>query len=182
MEHLEQLGLDPRYVGWLVSTTINTGNARISGVEFNIRHSLRGIGTWGSYFDVFLNGTKLELQGSDQAAFTSSIPKSLNWGFTFSRKPVTFVARWNYMGGQRGALVSALGPDVYTYNRFPRATVDVNLDWQFRKKMTLFAGAKNLEELPRLQLRYGSNSPAYARQLQVQSFGVIFNVGLKNSF
>src|SRR5688572_7561818 len=31
-----ELGLDPRYVGWRVSTTVNGGAARVYGAEFNV--------------------------------------------------------------------------------------------------------------------------------------------------
>jgi outer membrane receptor protein involved in Fe transport len=50
---LEELGLDPRYVGWNLNTKFNSGNARITGTELNLRHSLRALGAWGSYFTVF---------------------------------------------------------------------------------------------------------------------------------
>jgi len=41
---LEALGLDPQDVGWRVSTQFNSGDARVSGVEFNLRQPLRGFG------------------------------------------------------------------------------------------------------------------------------------------
>ncbi|MBM3851861.1 MAG: TonB-dependent receptor, partial [Verrucomicrobia bacterium] len=64
---LEELGVDPQYVGWQLSTKFNSGRARVSGAEFNLRHPLRPLGAWGRYFTVFANATKLELRGDRQA-------------------------------------------------------------------------------------------------------------------
>ena len=55
---LDAVGFDTDYVGWLLQTKFNSGDARVSGVEFNLRHDLRRFGTWGRYFTVFANGTQ----------------------------------------------------------------------------------------------------------------------------
>jgi outer membrane receptor protein involved in Fe transport len=47
---LEEVGLDPRYVGWPLRTKFNAGDAQIAGAEFNGRHSLRHLGEWGELF------------------------------------------------------------------------------------------------------------------------------------
>ena len=113
----ELLGLDPRYVGWRVSTTLNGGNARVYGAEFNVRHSLGALGAWGRPFSVFANGTKLVLEGPSEAAFNAFTPESLNWGFSYTRRPVSFMAKWNYRGrllytSDRAEQLTALVPGV----------------------------------------------------------------------
>src|SRR5690606_21828118 len=36
---LDELGLDQRYLGWRLQTKFNSGDARITGAELNLRHS-----------------------------------------------------------------------------------------------------------------------------------------------
>ena len=92
------MGLDQRYLNWNIISKFNSGNARITGGEVNVKQSLRMLGKWGSYFTLFANGTKLQLDGNPGASFTSFIPKSGNWGATFAPKRFTLTARWNYRG------------------------------------------------------------------------------------
>ncbi|MES2695093.1 MAG: TonB-dependent receptor, partial [Verrucomicrobiota bacterium] len=109
---LTELGLDQRYLDWDIRTKFNSGDARITGAELNIRQNLRifpVLGKWGSYFTLFANGTKLDLDGNPGASFQSFIPKSANWGFTFAQKRVTFTARWNYRGLDKRAPQAAFG-------------------------------------------------------------------------
>ena len=67
------------------------------------RVTLAPLGPWGRHFTVFFNATKLALDGDQDADFAGFIPKNMNWGVTFTRKPVTLIAKWNYRGEQKGA-------------------------------------------------------------------------------
>ncbi len=181
-EDLALLGLDPRYAGWQISTSFNQpGSARVSGVEFNLRHSLRPLGGWGRYFQAFANATKLELDGDRESDFSGFIPKSANWGIDFSRKPFNVMLKWNYRGEQRLARVAALGPDAFEYSR-ARTRLDVNVDYQLRPNLFLYASGQNVTNVPEILLRYGSQTPAYARVSQVLTTGVQLSFGLKGSF
>ncbi|MBI5690050.1 MAG: TonB-dependent receptor [Verrucomicrobia bacterium] len=180
-ELLATMGLDPRYVGWNVITKFNAGDARISGVEVNIRQSLRGLGRWGSYFTLFANGTKLDLDGQPGASFTSFIPKSGNWGATFSSRRVTLTARWNYRGLDRRLPQAAFGPDGYEYFK-ERITLDMNGSYQLSRRFSVVASANNVLNEPQTLLRYGSETPAYARQYQEAEFGIQMALGLRGTF
>jgi outer membrane receptor protein involved in Fe transport len=68
-EELDELGLDPRYVGWNLTTAFNSGDARVTGGEFNVRQSLTPLGKYGRFFSVFANATKLKLEGSRTEPF-----------------------------------------------------------------------------------------------------------------
>src|SRR5690606_32656292 len=74
-EELVALGLDPRYEGWNLNTTFNSGDARVTGAEFNVRQALTPLGGWGRYVSVFANATKLKLEGSRTASFNAFIPE-----------------------------------------------------------------------------------------------------------
>jgi iron complex outermembrane receptor protein len=178
---LEPLGLDARYVGWNLNTKFNSGDARIKGAEFNIRHSLRALGQWGSYFTVFINATKLQLEGNQRASFASFLSKSANWGASFSRKRFTGVARWNYRGLNKRDAFPSFGPDAFNYIE-ARTTLDLSFAYQLSRRLTLTASVNNLFDEPQVALRYGSQTPAYARQLNTRTFGPILALGLKGSF
>jgi TonB-dependent receptor len=179
---LAALELDPRYVGWLLSTKFNLpGEARVTGVEVNVRQSLRMLADWGRYFSVFANATKLDLDGDQAAAFENFIPKSANWGFEFTRKPFAFMAKWNYRGLQQRAAVPALGPDAFEYGK-PRTRLDVNLDYQVRPNLYVYINGQNIFDVPEVLLRYGSLTPEYAHTFQTLTTGVQWTVGVKGAF
>ena len=179
-EILESVGLGPEYTGWELSTQFNlSGVARVRGAEFNIRHSLRPLGAWGRYFQAFANATKLELEGSRQANFNAFIRESANWGISFSRRPLTVMAKWNYRGLQKGNQVTAVNG--YQYGE-ERTKLDVNLDYQLKNNFTFYINAQNVFNVPEVLLRYGPETPGYARQYQITTYGVQLTMGLKGTF
>ncbi len=177
----EELGLDPRYVGWRVTSKFNSGDARVVGAEFNVRHSLRELGAWGRYVSVFVNGTKLNLQGDRETDFSAFTPESLNWGFSITKKPVMFMAKWNYRGKRQLGALPALGPDAYAYDD-RRLTLDLNAEVQLRKSLFFYAAAQNVFNTPSLELRYGSATPDYAKAQRYGYNGVGITMGLKGTF
>jgi TonB-dependent receptor len=179
---LDALGFEPGYENWQIVTRINTGDARIGGFEFSINQSLQPLGGWGRHFTAFLNGTKLELSGSNLADFGKYCPESLNWGITFNKNPMTIRANWNYRGLLRAAQAPTRGPDGYTYLKKPNATLDLSMDYLLRESMFLFATVKNVFNTPTYQTQWGSQTPDYAKRTSTNAFGVIFSVGLKGKF
>ncbi|MBM3853415.1 MAG: TonB-dependent receptor [Verrucomicrobia bacterium] len=179
---LRALDLDPRYVGWRLSTTYNLAQtARVSGLEFNIRQSLRVLGEWGRQFQAFANGTKLDLDGNQDADFGSFVPESANWGITYSRRPFTVMARWNYRGTQRGGAQPGLGADAYE-RVWRRLTLDLSLDYQVRPSLVLYFNSQNILNAPEIRRRFGSQTPLYARRYQEMTHGVQLTLGLKGTF
>jgi TonB-dependent receptor len=180
---LDVLGLDERYLGWQVTSQFNAGDAQVTGGEFSLSQSLVGLGAWARYFTVFLNGTKLRLEGNQAVNFPGFIPESANWGFSFKRKPIGFSARWNYRGKFKTATqVAALGTNGYQYYKPPHPRLDVNADYTFSRHFLAYASAKNLLNVPHHGLRYADETPDYAKPYQVTNTGVIFELGLKGSF
>ncbi len=177
----EELGLDPRYIGWRITSKFNSGNARVTGAEFNIRHSLRELGSWGRHFTGFLNGTKLDLDGDRDADFSAFTPESLNWGFSYSRRPVMFMAKWNYRGKRRLGALPNLGPDAYAYDD-RRLTLDLNAELQLRKAIFLYVAAQNVLNVPSLEKRYGTATPDYAKDHRYGYNGVGITMGIKGTF
>jgi TonB-dependent receptor len=180
-DDLEALGLEPEYVGWQLSTRYNAGSAQVSGAELSARHSLAPLGTWGRNFTVFFNATRLRLRGSRQSDFTGFIPRNVNWGVTFSRRPFTLNAKWNYRGEQQLAAQPAFAPDAFNYTA-ARTTLDLGADYQLSRRLSLNANLRNLFNAYLTGTKYGSATPEYARSRQHRHFGVYFSVGLKGTF
>jgi TonB-dependent receptor len=178
---VEELGLDPRYIGWRVSTQVNAGAARVYGGELNWRQSLRELGAWGRNFNVFVNGTKLRLEGESEAAFNAFTPETLNWGFTYSRRQVSFMAKWNYRGKRRLGAQPALGVDAFEFDD-RRLTLDLNLDYQLKKWLQLYVAAQNVFNARTVTMRYGSATPDYAKIYLTGANGVGLTLGVKGTF
>jgi len=180
-EILGALGLSDRYLDWNINSKFNAGDARITGAEVNIRQNLRMLGKWGNTVTLFANGTKLELEGAPGAAFTSFIPKSANWGFTYAPKRFTFTARWNYRGLDKRAPLAAYGPNGYEYIE-ARTVLDVNSSYQITKKLSFVASATNIFNQPFRFLRYGDQTPSYAKLYAEQEYGIQMAIGLRGTF
>ena len=178
---LEAVGFDTDYVGWFLQTKFNSGDARISGWEFNIRHDLRRFGTWGRYFTVFANGTQLHLVGNPHAAFDTFLPRVANWGFSFNWKRVTIMPKWNYRGEHK--ITNAAGFAVDGWQYWEALTLlDLNLGYRLNKRFTLSASVNNIFNEHRIRTRFGSQTPVYARRFQDFEYGAIFSLGIKGTF
>jgi TonB-dependent receptor len=178
---LELLGLEPQYVNWNLSTKFNSGNARVTGAEVNLRQSLRQLGKWGSYFTVFANATKLWLGGDRQADFVGFITNSGNWGVTFSRKQITMMARCNYRGLEMRGARPAVGADVVAYFK-ARSRLDLEASYQFTKRLSLAASVTNVANVPQTLLNYGAQTPEYAKVNRLAEYGVGIAIGLRGTY
>ena len=179
---LPALDLDERYVGWQVNTKFNAGDAGVSGLELSANQPLDQLGPWGKYFRVFANFTKLELKGDANANFTGFLPKSANWGITYSKKPFTIGAKWNYRGEQKTADFAAFGADGIEY--WPsRIAFDLNLSYSLTPSLAVFINARDvLDKLTYKTYRSGTGVPDYAKYYKVLEHGTPFSIGLKGSF
>jgi iron complex outermembrane receptor protein len=179
---LAELGLDPGYVGWNLSTAFNLASqTKVTGVEFNISHNLRRLGAWGRHFDVFVNGTKLRLEGDYQADFSDFVAETANWGVTFARRPFVLMAKWNYRGKQRLGEEPSFGAGGYEYIE-SRLTLDVNVDWQIRPNLSLYLNGQNITNEPEYRTISSSLTPAYARPSRWTEHGVQLTLGVKGTF
>ncbi|MBL9199742.1 MAG: TonB-dependent receptor [Opitutaceae bacterium] len=178
---LDEFGFDRQYLGWRLNTTVNSGDARVQGVEFNIRQSLAPLGGIGRYFSVFANATKLKLQGSRTAAFTRFVPTSANWGVTFTKRPLTVMANWHHRGEQDRGASTTQGPLAKIYQD-ARTTLDVSVSYQLHRRATIFVNARNVTNVWFNQSRYQDDTPLYARRGSTNSYGAQWAFGLKGTF
>jgi len=109
------------------------------------------------------------------------MPKSANWGVTFTYKPWTIMAKWNYRGEQRLLPVTTLGDDAFNYFA-PRTTMDLNVTYQFNERISIFANARNLTNEPYVSYRYGSQTPDHAKVWSYNNYGTFLTLGIKGRF
>jgi len=182
----ELLGLDSRYIGWGVSTTVNIGDAKIEGMEMNIIRPLDFLPGWGRYFTLKLNGTKLRLSGPNSTDFRGFIEESGNFNIGFNKKPFSANITWNYRGRQKnapqtGAQYGGAANLFYEYYS-PRTFVDVSGEYKITKNMALFAGVRNLFNKQQVLQRYNDDTPEYAKDFRFEEFAISMSVGIKGSF
>ena len=89
--------------------------------------------------------------------------------------------RWNYRGRQQGDAIPALGPDAYEYVK-ARDTLDVNVDFQLSPELFIYFNAQNILNTPEVVLRYGSQTPEYAKSHREMTHGVQLTLGVKGTF
>lgn len=173
--------LDPQYLGYNLSTTTNSGDAQISGVEFNYSQQLVMLPGFAKNLSVFANGTFLDLKGGVTADFSGFIEQTANWGVSYGGQKFNAKIKWNYRGEQFRSFQSAYGPGGAEYYD-DRVYLDLNFDYQFNSRLTAFINARNVLNVPQLLQRYGDNSPKHTYSYQEEEFGVQFALGIKGKF
>ncbi|MSU50239.1 MAG: hypothetical protein EXS37_14330 [Opitutus sp.] len=67
------------YRDYFVSTALNAGSGRVSGLSLNYKQALTFLPGWARGFQVFANLTTLRLEGTNESDFNSFIPRTANW-------------------------------------------------------------------------------------------------------
>ena len=179
------LGLDSRFVGWSISTTVNGGDAKIEGGEINFVRPLTFLPGWGKYFTIKANGTKLRLSGANSPDFRGFIEETGNFNISFNKKPYSLNLTFNYRGRQKNAPQTGAqyGATTGFFEYYqPRTFVDVSGEYKITKNMAIFAGVRNLTNKQQVLQRYNDASPAYSYDYRKEEFGVAMSVGIKGSF
>lgn len=181
-----ELDLDPAYIGWQVTTTVNGGDAEISGAEFSIVQPLKFdfLPEFAKSFQVRMNGTMLHLTGNNAPAFTGFISKSGNFSISYNKRPWVVNLNLNYRGRQRNAAQTGAqygSNGFYEYYR-SRYNIDLSAEYKISKRFAIFAAARNILNEPQILERYNMQSPGYARIYRHEEFGINFSAGLKGQF
>lgn len=182
-----ELGLDDRYLGWNVTTTINGGAAEISGMEFGFVRPLNFsfLPAFAKDFQIRANGTMLHLTGEKAPDFSGFISKAGNFSISYSHKPWAVNLNLNYRGRQRnakqtGGQYGSTG-GFYEYYR-PRFNIDLSAEYKLSKRLGLFVAARNILNEPQILERYNPNSPGYSQVYRHEEFGINFSAGIKGTF
>jgi TonB-dependent receptor len=183
-----QVGIDAnQYAGWITTTKINAGQAKISGAEFNFEQQLRFnfLPEWARNFRVSANGTMLHLEGPNGADFARFTPKAGNLSLSWNKRPISARVNFNYRGRQRN--LAQTGAQYGATNNFyeyydSRYNIDVNVEYTLSRRFKLFGNARNILNTPQVLERYSHNSALYASGFRHEEFGVQYALGVKGTF
>lgn len=184
---------------YTVSTRLNTGDAKLSGVEFNYKQVLDfpWLPAWANKkFTVFANGQKMHLQGGLLSDFSNFIRESGSWGITYAARKFTIQANFNYRGRQRlGAqnftevaydpVTKTNKTATYTGYEYwkPRIYLDANFEYRFHPRISAFINARNLTNVAQDIQRYAPLvTPSWSRTYRREEFGVQYTIGIKGKF
>ena len=174
-----------------VSTKTNSGDARLTGVEFNYSQvvSARFLPDWANnHFTVYANGQQMHLAGSTLADFSNFISASASTGLKYGHPKFNAQVNLNYRGRQRQAAqtVSINGvnrSDLGVYEYFkPRIYIDANFEYRYSTQFGVFMNARNLTNVAQDIQRYGPTTPSWSRTYRREEFGVQYTVGVKGTF
>jgi TonB-dependent receptor len=186
-----ELGLDPRFIGWGVSTTVNGGDAGISGYEFSLIRPLNFLPGWGRYFTVKANGTALHLTGANVPDFRGFISKTGNFSLSYNKAPFVVNANLNYRGRQKGTTITnaalQTGAQYGTTTGFfeyyaPRTNLDLSAEYKLNKRFAFFIAGRNVLNKEQVIERFNAETPSYAKGFRWEEFGVNYSFGIKGTF
>lgn len=168
------LGLGDETIGYTYTTRINTGDARIDGLELGYSQAL------GKHFSVFTNATKLTISGSKLSDFTDFIPKTANVGFSWNYKRLSGMIKENYRGKQRReSKTSFTGAAEYIR---ARATLDANIEYQLTEHFAFFVAGRNITNEPYQWEVSGAAAPSWSSLTSYYKYGAQYSFGIKGSF
>lgn len=185
-EFLALYGLDPAiYSPFLVSTQMNVGSVRMTGLEFSYKQSLTFLPAWARGVQVFANGSAQRATGPGLDSFTNSLitPRSGNWGVSLTRPRYRLLVAWNYRGIVRQSLVTGTGIEPGTYNwQAKRLYVDVTGEYTFSKRFSAYANLRNLNDTSVDNKVFGPSTPAVANFRNREKYGAEWTFGIKGRF
>ncbi len=178
------LGGDPSLVGYTISTRSNGGDAKITGFEFSYRQSLTFLPQWARGFQVFVNGTKLSLQGSNTADFSGYTPKSASAGITFARSRLRLKGTVSYTGDiSTGLVATSATIPAGTYNyQGKRTRIGFDATYDLTKRYTIYASLQDLGGFVQNLQRYNDSTPDYAKGMRRQELGFYTTIGVTAKF
>ena len=187
-EFLALYGLDAAtYGNFDVSTQRNVqGTVRMTGIDMSYKQALTFLPNWARGVQVFANGSAQRATGPSLGSFSGSnyVPRSANWGVSFTRETYSFRANWNYRGRQRRGEVAA-GPSIEpgTYNYFnKRLYIDLQGEYTVWKRFAVFANLRNIGAAYEDTEIYGPSTPQHAQFRQRLDHGSLWTMGVKGTF
>lgn len=181
---LESFGLNDDYLGYIINTKTNGGDATIKGYELSWRQSWGALHPWAKGISTFANATISRVSGPNERDFTPFAHKNINWGATYAWRTFTF--RWNVayaykVTGAANAASATIPAGTFSYVA-PQITQDWSFDWRFARHFTLYGGARNWNGANKRTERAGPGTPAWTRPQTYQNFGSLVTLGVRAEF
>jgi iron complex outermembrane receptor protein len=183
---LTQYGLDddPALLRYSIATTRNVGDARLTGVEFSHRQSLTFLPHWARGLQVFVNATKLKVEGSSTADFQGFSPETGSAGFSFVRGRFFLKGNWSYQSLTRTNIVATsarIPANTYAYvDRILKGSVSA--EYVFSRRFSIYGALSDLRPPMRKTLQYAPTTPDYAKPVRYLGAGYSTTIGVKGTF
>lgn len=185
-EFLETYGLDPdTYGAYDAEAQSNVpGRVRLTGWTLNYRHSLAFVAPWARGLQVFANLSSQNASGAEADHFAGYVPRSINWGASYTREKYNLRVNVNYRGRQRrGAVAEGVGIEPGTYNwGTARRYVDVLGEYNLRRNLAVFFNLRNVFNATEDYEIYGPSTPESARFAQRTDYRPLWTFGIKGTF
>jgi len=178
---------DPLYLNYDIVTRTNAGDAKIVGFEVGYKQSLFFLPAWAQGVAVFVNGTKLELTGSNTADFTGFVPETYSGGIELVRPRFYVKLNFTYQGETRGTAVAvstANGIPAGTYNyQGERLRIALAASYSFTKHLSVFGSITDINgRLDVVNRQYPDDVPDYVKDRRRQELGATITLGVKGTF
>ena len=178
---------DPVYLNYDIVTRTNAGDAKIIGYEVGYKQSLIFLPDWARGIAVFVNGTKLELTGSNTADFTGFVPETYSGGIELVRPRYYVKLNFTYQGETRGTAVgvsTANGIPAGTYNyQGERLRIALSASYSFSKKFSVFGSITDIDgTLDVVNRQYPDGIAEYMKDRRRQELGATITLGVKGTF
>ncbi len=184
---LDPYGIDPavygQALGYMVSTTSNVGDARVTGTEFDYRQNLVFLPHWARGLTVFGNITLQRRTGTQTTSFTGFVRKTINYGVTFSRERFTARVAVNLRGQIDQGRVTGAGtePNTFTYLQ-SRAIADVAAEYRLTRVFSIFLIGRNVKAANEDTVTYGPTTPSDRIVRGRINYGANWYTGIKGTF
>ncbi|MCX6950752.1 MAG: TonB-dependent receptor, partial [Verrucomicrobia bacterium] len=185
-EFLAGIGLGEEFVDYQVNAPGNVnGIAHINGWEVAIDSPLSAFIShpFAKAFRVSANTTIVTVSGPAEADFRGFTPKNINWGFNYTRNPLTLFAKWTLVGKKRVGTIAAgnIGAAGWNYQQ-ERLRLDLSGDYRLTRRTSFYFTIRNVFNNRDQNESYALGTPRYVKFSAEGEYGVNFQLGLKGSF
>ncbi|OAM89760.1 TonB-dependent receptor [Termitidicoccus mucosus] len=193
-EDFEHYGVNSSDVDFMLENNygirryINVGDARLTGLEFTYRQDLFFLPRWLQTVQVWLNYTRMKLEGSNSRDFTGFTPETLSWGVNYIRPRFTLRLTAAYQAETKSAAVST-GGDAGKY--IPARTYEyqdaytrygLTAEYALSRAFAIYMNWSDIIGDDRIKYRRADDTPAYAQNYQRTVTPAYIMVGVKGRF
>jgi len=144
-------GFNGDYAGYILTTKVNGGSAKIKGFEFNFSQQFTFLPGWLAGFGAFANYTKLDAEGNYNTGNSIAVqpnaevagfnPQLANLGVSYIRNKITVRVQFSHR--DRYLITYSPTESAKTYAR-KRNTVDLKTGYQLSKTFDVYLNVDNV--------------------------------------
>lgn len=172
-----------------ISRWINIGDARLTGLEFTYRQDLFFLPRWLQKIQVWINYTRMRLEGTNSRDFTGFAPETLSWGVNYIRPRFSLRLTAAYQAETKSVAVSStnqlgaatIPPGTYDYqNAYTR--YGLTAEYALSRAFALYVNWSDLIGDDRIKYRRADGTPVYAQNYQRTVTPAYIMLGVKGRF